>query len=78
MAISASSALVVGRWSAPTAAPFSPEPFAVAQQQAAPPVVDLAQSIELRDPSSLLQLRLHFDELDMPREASVSSSPAAV
>lgn len=74
----ACAALAIGRWTAPTAAPFLPESSSIAQQSAPPSIVDFAQAAELRDPASLLQLRLHFDALDAPRGSSISPSPAAV
>lgn len=71
-------ALVVGRWSVQVAAPSAPEQALIAQQPAAPSDADFAQSNAVRNPSSLLQLRLHADDLDASRTASAASSPAAV
>jgi hypothetical protein len=70
-------ALVVGRWTAPVRSPDDRAGSPLTNAHTAAPLDDVVQSAEFRDPSSLLQLRLHLDDLDAGRGsiAAGSASP---
>lgn len=78
LAAAAGVALVVGRWTASGSSLGDRASSPLTQVHNAAPLGDFAQAAEFGDPSSLLQLRLHLDDLDAGRRSlKTNSAPAA-